>query len=217
MWTYVDLSRDWETEASRARPAVLESASRDVAVAVLNQYCICGHRCVHIERSGHDKPVARICRYLDFSLSHSYGRYVVAVARSGVVGVDVELPKCGFDWQSLIDRAFSPRECEWILSREQPSSAFWRLWTIKEAALKATGHGLRGLRELEFGGLQAGAPVTVASVDRRYVLNVSTFWLDRSYVSVAHSCGGKTRFRPLDWRQGAEGPGSCASTRRVKR
>jgi 4'-phosphopantetheinyl transferase len=81
---------------------------------------------------------------IDFNLSHTRDLVVAAVASHGAVGVDVEKieqTKADFD---LARTYFAPAEVE-ILRRAPPreqAACFFRLWTLKEAYLKATGAGL---------------------------------------------------------------------------
>jgi 4'-phosphopantetheinyl transferase len=76
---------------------------------------------------------------LDVSLAHAGGHVLVALARGGRVGVDVEV------WRrrqrSLMDAFFHADERAWMADSVPRLHA---LWTVKEAALKALGEGLCG-------------------------------------------------------------------------
>jgi 4'-phosphopantetheinyl transferase len=79
---------------------------------------------------------------LRFSISHSRGWAACAIAHTDV-GVDVESIHDGAVLD-VVDR-FAPAEVELLRSqpRDQLTRLFTRLWTLKEAFLKATGEGLR--------------------------------------------------------------------------
>ncbi|MGA2660798.1 MAG: 4'-phosphopantetheinyl transferase superfamily protein [Verrucomicrobiota bacterium] len=79
-----------------------------------------------------------------FNLAHSADVAVLAVTRSGPVGVDVERIRPLTDVGRLVSRFFSPREDAAFraLPEDQKADAFFRLWTRKEAWLKATGEGI---------------------------------------------------------------------------
>jgi 4'-phosphopantetheinyl transferase len=79
-----------------------------------------------------------------FNLAHSLDLALLAVTRSGPVGVDVERIRPLRDVDQLVSRFFSPRESAAFqaLPAEQKPDAFFRLWTRKEAWLKATGEGI---------------------------------------------------------------------------
>ena len=90
---------------------------------------------------------------LRFSLSHSGGTLLVAVARGREVGVDVETIRPDRPHLDLARRFFSSEEAKVLAAlpaRVRPF-AFTSAWTRKEAYLKATGEGisLRALRETE--------------------------------------------------------------------
>jgi 4'-phosphopantetheinyl transferase len=97
---------------------------------------------------GNGKPVAWLGDRpapLSFNLSHTEGMVGVAA---------VPWPDCalGFDLEALdrkvtldiADRYFRPEEVAWIESLPEAgrSEGFLRLWTLKEAFIKATGAGL---------------------------------------------------------------------------
>ena len=69
---------------------------------------------------------------------------MVAIARGGVVGVDVETRRNRRHLDRLAARSMTPAEHERWQREPEPErlDAFLRLWTAKEAYLKATGHGL---------------------------------------------------------------------------
>lgn len=78
---------------------------------------------------------------LKFNTSHSAGRQLVAVA-GREVGVDVERVRSGFRFEDIVKRFLLPEEAAGVSSAEM----FFRVWTRREAFLKATGQGLTGLR-----------------------------------------------------------------------
>ena len=76
----------------------------------------------------------------DYNISHS-GQYILCIASDETrVGIDVEEMKS----VCLSDYRFALTEQEWseVLSAEDPQKAFYKLWCIKESALKADGRGL---------------------------------------------------------------------------
>jgi 4'-phosphopantetheinyl transferase len=79
---------------------------------------------------------------LRFSLSHSAGLALIAVALDTDLGVDVEHIRPNPDVVALARRFFPPDEAA-AVAADPPS--FYRYWTRREAFLKALGLGLRGL------------------------------------------------------------------------
>jgi 4'-phosphopantetheinyl transferase len=82
-----------------------------------------------------------------FNLAHSEDILLVAITRSGIVGVDVEQVRVLADVEELVARFFSATECAQFgnLPVEQKPLGFFNLWTRKEAWLKATGEGITHL------------------------------------------------------------------------
>ncbi len=96
----------------------------------------------------HGKPGAD---GLHFNVSHSGDYALYAISPDLEVGVDVELPR-GRRTDALARRFFAPGEQARLFALDEPAraTAFFKLWTCKEAFLKATGEGLsRSLRSYE--------------------------------------------------------------------
>ena len=83
---------------------------------------------------------------LHFNLAHSDHLALLAFARSGAVGVDVEKIRPVGDESALARRFFMPCESAALaaLPEARRAESFFRLWTRKEAWLKAAGTGLSG-------------------------------------------------------------------------
>ncbi|KAE8547405.1 MULTISPECIES: 4'-phosphopantetheinyl transferase family protein [Marinobacter] len=82
------------------------------------------------------------------SLSHSQGLTACATGRSAL-GIDLEPSQRRADWARVTTRWFTAVEQEWLLRADDPFS-FLKVWTLKEAWLKATGRGIAGnLQTLE--------------------------------------------------------------------
>jgi 4'-phosphopantetheinyl transferase len=84
--------------------------------------------------------------WLRFSASRSNGLAALVVTRGREVGVDVERVHADFPVDAVVRRFFSLHEQQWlsVLAPEPRTDAFFTLWTLKEASLKAMGTGLRG-------------------------------------------------------------------------
>jgi 4'-phosphopantetheinyl transferase len=97
------------------------------------------------EAGAHGKPTAWIGAApagIHFNLSHTTGAVALAVAPFEL-GFDIELIDRTVD-QGVADRYFCPPEIAWLNSLPPPErdEGFIRLWTLKEAFIKATGSGL---------------------------------------------------------------------------
>jgi len=83
---------------------------------------------------------------LHFNVSHSGGALALAVSRSQPLGIDLEHQRRPRRVVELAQRFFAPHEAEALerLPDAERQLAFLRLWTCKEALLKAEGSGLAG-------------------------------------------------------------------------
>ena len=81
---------------------------------------------------------------ISFNVSHSGDLVLVAFAVGRQVGVDVEQIKPGFPVDEVAPRFFAPGEIEALnaYDGDEKTRAFFRIWTRKEALIKAVGKGL---------------------------------------------------------------------------
>ncbi|HVJ51666.1 MAG TPA: 4'-phosphopantetheinyl transferase superfamily protein [Aliidongia sp.] len=81
---------------------------------------------------------------LRFSLSHARGMAACAIGHIDDLGVDVEDCRRPVPILELAQRFFAPAEAALIAGEPaaRRNAAFFRLWTLKEAYLKATGRGI---------------------------------------------------------------------------
>ena len=91
----------------------------------------------------HGKPLVAGRSDLHFNLSHCKGLVACALRRDGSVGIDVEFTDQPAP-REVAAHYFSELEAAWW--RAQPEAvktrAFFNIWTMKEAFVKATGSGL---------------------------------------------------------------------------
>ncbi len=82
---------------------------------------------------------------LQFNYSHSGGLLILAVSQGYELGIDVEQISSEIDYETIARHFYHPGELSWLqsLAPKHQAEAFYRLWTCKEAALKADGSGLR--------------------------------------------------------------------------
>lgn len=102
-----------------------------------------------LERDANGKPRLAPCgtgAAPSFGVSHAGDVLGIVVAPCGELGIDVEIAngRLDKDMDAIAHRHFS--EAEWAVMEAAPASAreaiFFRLWTLKEAVLKAAGIGL---------------------------------------------------------------------------
>lgn len=156
--------------AELARAFALRRAARRL---ILAETLGCPATAVEIETGPRGKPG---CAGLAFSTAHSASRAVVAVAPEGPLGVDIERLR-SLDLDRLARRVLAPRERALLesLSEDERGAALIRLWTAKEAVVKAEGTGL---------DLAAFATIEVPALTGDWVPVVAAAaWQVRTWVS----------------------------------
>jgi 4'-phosphopantetheinyl transferase len=151
--------------AHRLRYVIAHGALR----ALLSQYTLLPAAALELIDGPHGKPefatsVTSLPHELHFNLSHSADTALVAVSRTGPVGVDVEFWRPDVQHLAVAERFFSSRE-RVSLSALRGDAAlmrgFFAAWSRKEAYLKATGFGIsRGLHHFDV-SLAPDAPAEI--------------------------------------------------------
>jgi len=103
---------------------------------------------------------------IHFSLSHSGHWALLAVGKAELIGVDIEELKPARDLLGIAENYYHPREFTQLQMLEGAAQAdyFYRLWTLKEAFLKAIGAGISaGLEKVEFELAEAKIKAQIAA------------------------------------------------------
>ena len=111
-------------------------------------------------------PESAGSRFAHFNLSHSADLALVAVSKSGEVGVDVEFWRDNVAHLEIAERFFSPAEREWLRALHGNTHGvmrgFFSGWSRKEAYIKASGLGIsRGLNHFDM-SLEPNKPAILA-------------------------------------------------------
>lgn len=79
-----------------------------------------------------------------FSISHSYDRIIYAFSMDMAIGIDIEKVSNTGECDAIVKRFFSCQEQEFFfqIPVAERTRMFFRLWSMKEAVLKADGKGL---------------------------------------------------------------------------
>ncbi len=120
---------------------------------------------IQFQYSDRGKP-SLIDNKIEFNLSHSQDLAIYGFTKNRKIGVDLEYLKDMPDAENLAKRFFCDREYQAISSFQPPDkqTAFFKIWTAKEAYLKATGVGLMGLDDVEI-VLNSSVDVKIASIN----------------------------------------------------
>jgi 4'-phosphopantetheinyl transferase len=79
---------------------------------------------------------------LQFNMSHSRDRLLIAVTHKRAVGVDIEFRRKGVPMDAIAERWFAPQEIAFFQASEDSQHAFFDIWSRKEAYVKALGKGI---------------------------------------------------------------------------
>lgn len=76
-----------------------------------------------------------------FNLSHSGDSVALLLSDEGPVGCDIEVLRPRPHWQTLANAVFTQNEHDQLdlLAEDERLTAFWRIWTRKEAMVKQRG------------------------------------------------------------------------------
>lgn len=120
--------------------------TRSLVRAVLGERLAMSPRSIQVSRTDTGKPV--ITQGLQFNVSHSGDLILMAISDECAVGVDIERKREVQRVDALLRRWLSAEEQTEYASLHHggasASEAFLRLWSLKEARLKALGVGISG-------------------------------------------------------------------------
>jgi phosphopantetheinyl transferase len=155
---------------------------------------------VHTWADRFDRPwVARNRDRRHCSLSHG-GEVAAAVVATDRVGVDVERSRVLSE--SLLEYVASPQDIAYLRRATPPHVAGIRLWTIKEAVLKALGEGFRlpaKSAEVEWANGHSARVVTSDREGKRATWAVGTHFVAGAVLSIAHVDGTSACAVELHW------------------
>lgn len=152
-------------EQAQARGFYFErDQNRHVAAHAMLRFALaaavgCQMQDLRFVRDQNGRPLLRDYAGVQFNLSHSGGLAACIVTKNTPCGIDIEHIRPDKQITDIARRHFSPAEQRYLAqinSDETRQQAFYRLWTLKEAFLKALGTGLRTpLDAIDFGDLDA--------------------------------------------------------------
>lgn len=109
-----------------------------------------------------------------FNLTHSGEYLAFCISDEGEIGIDIEhLQKRTADITGIAQRYFTPAEYQAIKQCEghNQQALFYKVWTLKEAALKATGIGISaGLERINALDITPNQPQTLQLAKSQHAL-----------------------------------------------
>jgi 4'-phosphopantetheinyl transferase len=98
------------------------------------------------------------------------------------VGIDLEYLNNKFEFEDVMPSIFNTREIETVLLNQNKLYLFYKIWTRKEAVVKATGKGINNfLTEIQV--LNGSQTINSKFLDTFNNLQVLSFNLNENYVA----------------------------------
>ena len=135
-----------ETERYQKRQNRLQSSyliSHAACRQILAHYLKLTAAEIKYKKNQHGKPLLDHKTSLNFNMSHSRDKAIIAVTSDSIVGVDVEYSDKKNSWEKIVPRYFHPDEINYLLAqpKDRQKQTFFQIWTRKEAFIKAIGTG----------------------------------------------------------------------------
>lgn len=171
---------------------------------ILGDYLTADPAVLSFEHNGNGKPFLAD-EELEFNVSHSRDRLLIAVTSGRAVGVDIEFRRSGINMNAIATRWFAPEERDFFQSlpalssveRETPEYAFFDIWTKKEAYVKALGIGI--FKEMADFAVPLGNTPGVPMIGKNEEWFFQTLEIDPAYAAsvVSKSPAVPVRLRTL--------------------
>ncbi len=174
-------------------------AARGILRSLLGQYTNTHPAELEFHYSEKGKPELST-QPIQFNISHSHSKALYAITSNHRVGIDLEYIR-EIEALSLAKRFFTPSEFNQLVtvSPQQQQQFFFKLWTAKEAYLKATGEGLMGLAKIE---IPSEYPeMHRFKINDYYCLNWSIYSIeiDQNYAAAVAVQSNNPSFRYWQW------------------
>jgi 4'-phosphopantetheinyl transferase len=115
--------------------------SRMTLRLLLEQYLDQPADAIQFRMGDNKKPFVQSDIPFYYNVAHAGDKILIAVS-DNIVGIDVEHIDRELDTTDIATTCFSTKEQEFVAASADSVTAFYRLWTRKEALLKATGKGI---------------------------------------------------------------------------
>ena len=132
---------------------------------------------IELSYTDRDRPIFLANNSIQFSISHTQDLVAVAFTSHAHVGIDVEFMQAKSDLLALAKRILSDDDYQKFqtLPATELTDAFFRIWTRKEAYLKASGEGITdGLQKIS---VSFSADEITSVQDSRNASNVDSWRL----------------------------------------
>ncbi len=127
------------TEALKNNAILTKILTRKILAKYLGLHA----KAIPIIRAEFEKPhLAPPYQNFQFNLSHTKTYFALAITKDTPIGIDIESMSKKTDILAISKRFFHPEEHEQVLKADNQEDCFYRIWTQKEALVKAIGSGI---------------------------------------------------------------------------
>ncbi len=143
-WEYLSINE--QEQAKKYYDKVLADRyiiSHGILRSILTYYIDQSPSGLELINNTHGKPFLKNST-IEFNMSHSRNMVCYVIAFNNKVGVDIEFYNTTIDVIGMLELVFTKKEVELIksLDIDEQYNTFYKLWTKKEALVKAVGKGL---------------------------------------------------------------------------
>jgi 4'-phosphopantetheinyl transferase len=111
---------------------------------ILSKYCDCLPGELSFRYNSCKKPIISNTEFgeLKFNMSHSDDLMLVSLCKRNEIGIDIEKVREVNELESIANENFSAREIKYLTDSSDKAITFFKIWTRKEAFIKAIGKGI---------------------------------------------------------------------------
>jgi 4'-phosphopantetheinyl transferase len=135
---------------------------------------------INIKTNSDKKPYLQGNSEVFFNLSHA-SDFAFLVVSTKAVGIDIEKIQKEFKYKEILSHILSPKELDKLLNSKNPRQNFYKIWTRKEAIVKATGKGIDNdfIHIPTQDGTNVVKPSWIGGIKR---LEVKSFYFENGYI-----------------------------------
>lgn len=111
---------------------------------ILSKYCNCKPHQLVFRYNSYKKPFISIPEFkqIKFNMTYSSDLMLVGLCKQKDIGIDIEKVHEIHDLENIAVENFSRQELEFLKSKLNKTNTFFKIWTSKEAFIKAIGKGI---------------------------------------------------------------------------
>ena len=111
---------------------------------ILSKYCHCLPGELSFRYNSCKKPLISNTEFgeLKFNMSHSDDLMLVGLCKCNEIGIDVEKVREVDELENIANENFSDQEIKYLMDSSDKTNTFFKIWTRKEAFIKAIGKGI---------------------------------------------------------------------------